>query len=167
MTNGISIQVAALDEAEVIHQLAHKIWWPTYGNLLPHDQIAFMLETIYSVIALQKQMETGQRFSLAKRNMEAVGFVGFQQKPGANQMMRIEKLYVLPSEQGKGTGKLLISHVSQIALAAHLRCLELNIYRHNPARAFYERQGFVIMKAVDIPFYEYMLTDYIMQKQLL
>ncbi|MFC3200016.1 GNAT family N-acetyltransferase [Parapedobacter deserti] len=164
--NDITICIATLDEVFVINRLAHEIWWPAYAKLLPHDQIDFMLKAIYSFDALRNQMAAGQRFCLAKRNGDAIGFVGFQPKPSVRSIMRIEKLYVLPSEQKKGIGKLLIDYVAQIALTADLHCLELNVYQYNPAKAFYEREGFKVVEAVEIPYHGYVLNDYVMQKQL-
>ncbi len=165
MMNGITIQLASLCDMETISRLAYAIWWPTYRDLLPHGQIRLMLEQNYSNAALKRQLESGQRFSLAIRDGEAVGFVGFQPGP-TRRIMRIEKLYVLSSEQGKGTGKSLIDHVAQQALASDIHCLELNVYRHNPARAFYEKVGFSIVSEIDIPYHGYVLMDYIMQKPL-
>ncbi|WP_257669350.1 GNAT family N-acetyltransferase [Parapedobacter tibetensis] len=165
MNTNTTIQRAKLADAPTIHRLANEIWWPTYEDYIPHGQISLMLELIYTETALKQQMESGQYFSFAMRNGDPVGFVGFQPKPSVKTIMRIEKIYVYPSEQGKGTGKLLIDHVSQAALAVNIHCLELNVNRSNPARAFYEKQGFVIVEEVDIPYYGYMLNDYIMQKQ--
>ena len=150
----------------IIRQLANDIWWPTYGNYIDHGQIRLMLELIYSEPALRAQLEAGQCFSLALRGRTAVGFVGFQPKQDNPMTMRIEKLYVSQSEQGKGTGKLLINHVAKIAHAAGCSYLELNVNRYNPATDFYERQGFVIVDTVDTPYHDYVLNDYIMQKEL-
>ena len=164
--SNITIRQAKSTDALAIHQLAHEIWWPTYQDYIPDGQIKLMLELIYSEEALLKQMEAGQRFSIVLRNDNPVGFVGFWLKPSAAHIMRIEKIYIHPSEQGKGTGRLLIDHVSQTAQAANIHSLELNVNRNNPAKTFYEKNGFVIVEEVDTPYHDYVLNDYIMQKQL-
>ena len=160
------LRAATVADVSTIRQLAHDVWWPTYGRYLAHGQISLMLELIYSEQALRGQIEAGQCFSLALRGELTVGFVGWHPKPGSSKIMRIEKLYVSQSEQGKGTGKLLIDHVAEIAHAAGCSYLELNVNRYNPAKAFYERQGFVIVDTVDIPYHGYILNDYIMQMEL-
>ena len=162
----VILQAVTVADVPVIHRLAHEVWWPTYGGYIARDQISLMLELIYSESALQKQIESGQRFTLAVRGHDAVGFVGFQPKPAQPEVMRIEKLYVSQSEQGKGTGKRLIDHVAQTALAGGYACLELNVNRSNPATKFYDRQGFVITNTVDTPYHGYVLNDYVMQKAL-
>lgn len=164
--SNVTLQAATARDLPVIRRLAYDIWWPTYGSYLVHDQISLMLELIYSEEALQAQLEAGQQFSLAMRGDVTVGFVGYQPKHGKAQTMRIEKLYVMPSEQGKGTGKLLIDYVTQTALADGYSCLELNVNRRNAAARFYDRQGFVIIDTVDIPYHGYVLNDYVMQKEL-
>lgn len=164
--NELTFRTATHSDLPIIHRLANEIWWPTYKDYLTHGQISFMLEKIYSVSALEEQLSAGQRFSFAIRHDKPVGFTGFQLKPSATHIMRIEKLYVLPSEQGKGTGKRLINHVAQFALAANSTYLELNVNRHNPAKVFYERLGFIVVDVVDIPYHGYILNDYVLQKQL-
>lgn len=160
-----AIQSATTSDVTTIHRLANEIWWPTYRELLPHGQISLMLKRMYSEAALLNQLNKGQQFALACRAENAVGFVGFQPKP-TSPVMRIEKLYVLPGEQGNGIGKQLINYVATQATATNLHTLELNVYQENPAKTFYERQGFTVVSEVQIPYHGYVLKDYIMQKTL-
>lgn len=165
--DGIILQAATAADVSSIRRLAHEIWWPTYGGFIAHGQISLMLELIYSEQALQAQIEAGQRFVLALRGQRAVGFVSFRPKPAEPDIMRIEKLYLSQSQQGKGTGRLLIDHVNQQAQVADCSLLELNVNRHNPAVGFYDRQGFVITDTVDIPYHGYVLNDYVMQRRVI
>lgn len=160
------IRPATESDLSVIRQLAHDIWWPTYERYLDRGQISLMLEKIYSDHALQQQLKAGQRFSLVLRDAVPIGFVGFRAKPGDPTTTRIEKLYVSPSEQGKGTGRLMVDHVVQAAHAMGCTQLELNVNRNNSAVAFYHRQGFVVVDTLDIPYHGYILNDYVMQKKL-
>lgn len=162
----IEVQAAGPTDIPTIRQLANEIWWSTYRDLLPHDQISLMLELMYTDAALRDQLRKGQQFALAKRAGNAVGFVGFQHNP-ASSLMRIEKLYILPAEQGRGIGKRLINHVAKLASSAGLKAMELNVYRRNPAKHFYERQGFAVISEVQIPYHGYVLEDYIMQKPII
>ncbi|WP_262248901.1 GNAT family N-acetyltransferase [Parapedobacter soli] len=162
----VTLKAATAADAPAIRQLAHDSWWTTYGGYLDRGQISLMLELIYSEASLLAQFETGQSFTLAMRGHTPVGFTGFQPKPAEPHTMRIEKLYILPSEQGRGTGKLLINHVAQAALAGGRPQLELNVNRNNPAVTFYQRLGFTVVDTVDTPYHGYVLNDYVMQKDL-
>lgn len=160
----VVIQQATEADVPTIQQLAYDVWWPTYGELLPHGQIDLMLDQFYSSDALQQQMTAGHQFWLAIREGLPVGFVGYRPKPSVRHVMRIERLYVLPSEHRRGTGTRLLNHVLRQAKVAGMRSLELNVYRNNPAKAFYERQGFQIAESIKIPYHGYVLDDYVMSK---
>ncbi len=155
------IKATRLD-TRVIHELAEKIWWPTYRPILSEEQIRFMLETMYSENALQEQIQNGMEFILVKRDDEEVAFAGYTIED--QRILKIHKIYVLPSGQGKGTGKKLIEHLSQIAQEHNINILELNVNRANPALQFYEKQGFKIHETVDIPYHQFVLNDYVMRK---
>ncbi|RZK15387.1 MAG: GNAT family N-acetyltransferase, partial [Hymenobacter sp.] len=46
------------------------------------------------------------------------------------------------------------------------RTLELNVNRHNPALAFYERQGFAQHREEDIAIGPYWMNDFVLRKDL-
>ena len=150
----------------VIHELAERIWWPTYKAILSDEQIRFMLDDMYSENALEKQMESDIRFLLVKRDSKDVAFAGYS-IDNELLILKIHKIYILPSEQGKGTGKRLIEHLSDLASESKITYLELNVNRANPATGFYTKLGFEISETVDIPYYQFVLNDYVMRKAVL
>ena len=159
-------------DLELIHRLAHRIWGPTYKDYLDPLQIETMLADMYSVEALGRQLASGITFTIWEMDGLPAGFVGFGKRPflmSENEptpVMRIEKLYILPAAQGFGGGRLLVQHVEATALSQGIITIELNVNRHNPAHLFYRRQGFIIVQEVDIPYGNFLLNDYIMQKEL-
>lgn len=159
----IKIVKANKEDAELIQQLAHSIWYPTYQEILSKKQIDFMLERMYSVEAIQASMVLKSTFYLLIDDDEAVGFIGIEPK---EDLLRIEKIYLLPSTQGKGFGKLLIDFAAEEARKQGLSELELNVNRSNNAYHFYLKQGFKVVEEVDIPYYEFILDDYIMRKKI-
>ncbi len=162
----MDIRFATTEDVALISQLAEKIWWPAYSGIISDDQISFMLNDMYAEGSLQRQMENGIEFILAERGGEAVGFAGFSMTEADNAVFKLHKLYVLPSEQGKGTGKALLHEVEDIGRSREARILELNVNRGNPALEFYKRMGLGIFKEVDIPYHQYVMNDYIMRKLL-
>lgn len=159
----IKIVKANKEDAELIQQLAHSIWYPTYQEILSKKQIDFMLERMYSVEAIQASMVLKSTFYLLIDDDEAVGFIGIEPK---EDLLRIEKIYLLPTTQGKGFGKLLIDFAAEEARKQGLSELELNVNRSNNAYHFYLKQGFRVVEEVDIPYYEFILDDYIMRKKI-
>lgn len=163
----MKIRKAGLDDIPVIHKLAHEIWWPAYENILSEEQINFMLDKMYSEEALRLQIEEGNEFLLAERGIEAVAFVSWSYPAKTEeQTAKLHKIYIHPSEQGKGTGRKLISFVENKARKKGGKVLELNVNRNNPALYFYKKMGFQISHQADIPYYQFYMNDYIMRKYL-
>lgn len=159
----IKIVKANKEDAELIQQLAHSIWYPTYQDILSKKQIDFMLEKMYSAEAIGASIQLKSNFFLLFAEDEAVGFIGIEPR---GDLLRIEKIYLLPSTQGKGFGKLLIDFAAEEARKQGLSELELNVNRSNNAYHFYLKQGFRVVEEVDIPYYEFILDDYIMRKKI-
>lgn len=157
---------ATVNDIPVIHELAEKIWWPTYRPILSEEQISFMLKNMYSERALAEQMRNGVQFILAQRDEEDVAFAGYSIENGSDPVLKIHKIYVLPSEQGKGTGKDLINYLSNLASDLTIPQVELNVNRANTALGFYEKMGFQIIERVDIPYYQFVLNDYVMRRKV-
>jgi ribosomal protein S18 acetylase RimI-like enzyme len=160
------IRQAELDDIAAINHLAHEIWWPTYTDVIPDEQIKLMLEDMYSEESLKTQIESGITFLIAERDDKPVAFSAWSLSDPEDHVYKLQKLYVLPSEQGQGTGKKLLDEVSKMAKKSKGRILELNVNRKNPAFEFYKRMGFEVFKSVDIPYGQYVMNDYIMRKKL-
>jgi len=160
------IRQASIKDIPAIHKLAHDTWWPTYTGVISDEQIRSMLGNMYSKDALKKQMDEGMTFLIVERDEKPVAFAAYSLIEPNNLVYKLEKLYVLPSEQGKGTGKALISEVMRIAKEIGGKILELNVNRNNPAYHFYSKLGFKVYKKVDIPYQQFVLNDYIMRQSL-
>lgn len=126
----------------------------------------FMLKHMYSEQALLEQIQSDIKFLLIKRNNENVAFAGYSIEHGTERILKIHKIYIMPSEQGKGTGKTIINYLSDLAKNLNILQLELNVNRANPALGFYQKMDFEIKETVDIPYYQYFLNDYVMRKQV-
>jgi ribosomal protein S18 acetylase RimI-like enzyme len=53
----------------------------------------------------------------------------------------LRQIALLPSEQGKGIGRLLVGHVASRLAAQGIRSMRVEVLRDNPHRRFYERLG--------------------------
>lgn len=162
----IIIRDAITDDIPLIRRLALDIWPDAYGQIVPKEQLDYMLDLIYSPNALDHQMRQGQRFLLIEENGTPKGFAGFGEvdPPGT---YKLHKLYVLPAKQGSGFGRQLIFHVINLAQALEGSALILNVNRHNKAKSFYEKMGFRVIREEDIDIGRgYFMNDYVMQYDL-
>lgn len=161
----LRIRPATDADLPLIREIAHRTWPHTFGNILSPEQIAYMLEWMYSLPALAEQVHgKGHCFLLAGTDGEELGYAGYEVHYRGNPVTRIHKLYVLPEAQGKGIGQALIDQVIHLANDAGDRRLHLNVNRDNPAVHFYERLGFAITGEEKIPIGNgYFMDDYIME----
>ena len=158
---------ATIADIPAIIDIAHKTWWPTYENLLSKEQLSFMLEKIYDKNTLTKVMSDGtQTFLLGKENNVIVGFAAYGRREEEPEIIKLHKLYLLPEMHGRGYGKILLDEVKKRTVAGGQKILDLNVKRDNPAKTFYERCGFKVLREEDIPFGPYLLQDYIMRIDL-
>jgi GNAT superfamily N-acetyltransferase len=162
----LRIRTANPSDIPTIGQLADESWWPAYSSFISAEQISYMLKEMYAPESLTQQFSEGITFLLAERDGLAVGFAAFSETNAQEQVFKLHKLYLLPTEQGKGTGKLLIEEVSDRAKNLGGLILELNVNRGNKAVYFYKKQGFDIHQTLDIPYHTFVLNDYIMRKAL-
>lgn len=154
---------AIKEHLPLVRDIALLTWPVAYKEILSGDQLAYMLELFYSIPALEQQMDSGHRFTLCFINNKAVGFSSISPKENEKEVLRLNKLYVLPGLQGKGAGKKLLDDVKEFALKNNFSAVELNVNRNNTAKTFYDREGFVITSEVDLPIgNNYYMNDYIM-----
>lgn len=163
----IEIREATVADAPAIQLLAEAIWYPTYSPILSQDQIRFMLDYIYDIEIVSRQIKQGvQTYLLLLENGQAIGFASYSPRPEAPQVYKLHKLYCLTQTKGRGFGKALLREVETRVLASGKSILELNVNRLNPAKGFYDRNGFRVVSEEDIPIGEYWMNDYVMRKQL-
>ena len=159
------IRKATVNDISIIHELAHKTWPLTYGEILSSDQMKYMLELIYSESSLQKQFDEQHHFLIVEEDKNAIAFADYSVLKDA--IYKLNKIYVLPDQQGKSIGKSLINHVIDLVKQKGATSLLLNVNRNNKAKQFYEHLGFKVISEEDIDIGEgYFMNDFIMSYEL-
>ena len=159
------IRKATLEDIALIHELAWIVFPHTYKELLSPGQIDFMMDWMYSPANLEKQMtEDGHIYFLAYEGNEPAGYLSIQ--PEGEHTYHLQKIYVLPSYQGKKLGKQLFNQAIQAIKELHPEpCqMRLNVNRYNTkAVDFYFRMGMKKVFEGDFDIgHGYLMTDYIM-----
>jgi diamine N-acetyltransferase len=160
-----NIRIASNSDIHLIRELTFRIWPQTYAAIISQQQIDYMLDMMYSEASLKKQMEEGARFILVFDEKEPIGFAAYQEiKPTT---WKLHKIYILTSQQGKGTGKFVIDHIISEIWKQGALSLQLQVNRHNKARSFYEKIGFTVIEEADFDIGGgYFMNDYVMEKKL-
>lgn len=168
MSSIVSVRDAGLDDIPTIGFLAQQVWPPTYSDILSAGQLDYMLNLFYSPESLKQQMtEKNHVFLIAEdEDEQPLGFASYSStdEPG---VFKVHKLYVLPGNQGKGLGRIMIDFIAEQISALGATALQLDVNRQNKARLFYEKLGFSVVREKDTDIgNNYWMTDYVMMKSL-
>jgi ribosomal protein S18 acetylase RimI-like enzyme len=160
-----SIKRATSDDIPTIIQVQEQTWEPTYRDILSDEQIRFMFDKIYSPDVLEQQMtQQNHQFFLLLAEQQPIGFASVE--PATVDLFKMHKIYILPSLQGTGAGKYLLSFVEDFVRSAGGTTLSLNVNRYNKAKLFYEKMGFHVVRQEDIPIGSYWMNDFVLEKQI-
>lgn len=134
----ITVRPATPGDVDGIVAVGHATWPPTYTDLAGADYVRRGLAQWWSVDHIAQAVADG----LAIVAVDGSRVVGVTTYSLDGDVVDVWKLYVLPSQQGSGTGRALLRAVAEGpgADAAAIRLAHLA--GNAPARAFYERQGF-------------------------
>jgi len=158
------IRKANLKDCPAIQEVAKVAFPATYKDILTPEQLDYMMEWMYSTENLYKQMEQeGHIYHIAYHGNKPVGYVSVQSQ--GKDLFHLQKIYVLPSCQGLGLGKVLFEQAIKTIKAIHPSpcVMELNVNRNNKALFFYEKMGMRKAREGDFPIGNgFYMNDYIM-----
>lgn len=165
----MEIRRASNSDLATIHEMAEVVFRQTYRTILSPDQMDYMMEWMYSLPNLEKQVAHGHTYYIAWDGQEPQGYLSVRKDsvdPDGTEVWHLEKIYVMPSAQGTGLGHKLLEtakqHVRDNKSSLKAR-IELNVNRNNPAVGFYKHQGLTILRQGDFPIGNgYYMNDYIM-----
>jgi len=164
-----TIRPATIQDIELIRELASKTWFITYKDILSIEQASYMFDWMYSAESIRNQMEEkNHQFFIASREDKPIGYVSIGKEEEG--LFHLHKLYILPDNQGDGTGKKLLQFVFETAReqSGGKPCsVELNVNRYNKAVSFYKKMGMHVHTEGNFDIGSgYLMTDYIMRIDL-
>ncbi|GGI23223.1 GNAT family N-acetyltransferase [Pedobacter mendelii] len=160
----ITLRKGKEQDIELIQEIATATWPSTYLDIIGQAQIDYMLDKMYSKGELLKQLMDGHTFIIAEDGSESYGFAGYSIVGHEERIYKLHKLYVLPSAHGKGVGKILMNEVFNQVKEAGASSLELNVNKHNKAKDFYLKAGFIVKESVKLDIGNgYFMDDYVME----
>lgn len=165
--NTFSIKIASIEDIPAIVKIAYDTWFVTYQDVISQAQIEYMFGEMYTPESIYKQMDFYKHTFLILYQAEMpIGFASYGKLEEPINTYKLHKLYLLPSQQSKGFGRILLNEVEKQVAALGADHLQLNVNRKNPALSFYEKLGYEIIETVDIPFSEFWLNDFILSKNI-
>ena len=156
---------AGIEQIPLIRELTFRVWPQTYADILTQDQIDYMLELMYSEASLKKQIKAGSQFIIVYEDETPVGFAAYEETEP--KIYKLHKIYILPSQQGKGTGRFVIDQIISEIKNKKATALQLQVNRYNNAKQFYEKLGFTVLYEADFDIGDgYFMNDYVMERKL-
>lgn len=161
----MTIRKAQKHDCNLINQLASIIFPITYSEILPKQQIDYMMEWMYSPKSLADQMDEGHNYLIAYDSENIpVGYVSVNKE--GDDTWHLQKIYVLPNQQGKGIGDFLFEQALDYIRDEDKKPfkIQLNVNRHNKALGFYLRKGMTKIDEGDFPIGNgFFMNDYILE----
>ena len=165
----VRIDKAGPGDLQKISDMAEVVFRHTYREILSPEQLDYMMDMMYSMPNLQKQIEEGHHYYIAYDEEISRGYVSVQHEGADNdgiEVFHLHKIYVMPDAQGMGIGMKLfnraVEHAKEASSGKPAR-IELNVNKFNKSVEFYKHIGMRVLLEEDFPigngFYK---TDYIM-----
>lgn len=137
---------ATEEDIPLIQELARKSWENAYAEILSAEQMEYMLSTMYSAEEIAGQLQHPlYRYYLIKDEKTGSydGFIGYE-NGYEEKTTKLHRIYLVPGSKGKGTGKYALGFLKEKVKEYGDERIILNVNRYNPARNFYESQGYRI-----------------------
>ncbi|MFA6812118.1 MAG: GNAT family N-acetyltransferase [Bacteroidaceae bacterium] len=167
------IRKATIDDCALINVLAKEVFPVTYKEILSKEQMNYMMDWMYSLKNIRKQMEEeGHVYFISYHENKPCGYVSVQlqgKNEAGKDIFHLQKIYALPQYQGKHCGSFLFHEAIKYIKSVHPSpcLLELNVNRHNKALLFYEHMGMKKSRQGDFDIGNgYFMNDYIMEMEL-
>ncbi|EGQ3999148.1 N-acetyltransferase family protein [Staphylococcus pseudintermedius] len=155
------VRIATPDDVIGIRDVATKAWYNTYLNIYAASTVNELLAASYNEEHLRKRLEE-QLFMVAIEGQEVVGFANFIQ----GSELYLSAHYVRPHSQNKGYGRLLLeqglAHYEGQYDAVYLEVDTKN----EKGIAFYEQEGFEIIRTYEHVMYGETMNLALMKKPL-
>ncbi|HEC2152216.1 GNAT family N-acetyltransferase [Staphylococcus delphini] len=155
------VRIATPDDVIGIRDVATKAWYNTYLNIYAASTVNELLAASYNEEHLRKRLEE-QLFMVAIEDQEVVGFANFIQ----GSELYLSAHYVRPHSQNKGYGRLLLeqglAHYEGQYDAVYLEVDTKN----EKGVAFYEQEGFEIIRTYEHVMYGETMNLALMKKPL-
>lgn len=164
--SGFGIRTATTADFSAIRAVVHEVWPVAYREVISQEQIAYMLNNLYSDQSLAKQLrEEGCIFLVSEENNIVHGFASFSEIE--RSLFKLHKLYVYTEMQGKGIGKTLLDEVKKRSAMFGGKAIELQVNKKNVAQHFYTKQGFTIDRELVLDIGNgFVMDDFVMRAML-
>ncbi len=167
MTHDIRLDPLSERDFGTVAKLADTIWRSHYSSMISMAQIDYMLDGRYVPERMLPYLDSDQRWMWVLRvDGEPAGYCSCSLSD--DDAMKLEQLYLLSTQKGKGLGGLMLRHVEAHARSLTRPRLYLTVNKGNTGSiAIYRKSGFVVREEAVFDIGNgYVMDDYVMEKRL-
>ncbi|HEV7394267.1 MAG TPA: GNAT family N-acetyltransferase [Burkholderiales bacterium] len=164
----VTIAPLADNDVDALCELASIVWRQHYPPIIGASQTEYMLAQRYVPCVIRAELAAGNVWwDVLSRGDEMIAFVS-SFPAGAQDEMKLDKLYVRPDQQRHGYGGMLIAHTCERAKHLGYRTVTLAVNKRNTKEiAAYRKHGFDIREtSVKEIGGGFIMDDYIMAKSV-
>ena len=160
----LTFHTASEEDIPALRTLATHIWGECYEGIISREQMAYMLEWMYSAETMRREISEGVLWEIVRLDGRDAGYCSVTF--GAEDVAKLNKLYLLPMLQGQGHGQAMLARVFALAETRAAKEVRLQVNKANVrALRAYERFGFArIEEGVFDIGGGYVMDDYILSK---
>lgn len=136
------VRTASERDLAAIRSLLVETWHATYDTIYGAARVTEITNEWHSIAALRARLTCPNSEFLVADDGKEIGGVAFAVAEDGGATVVLRQLYVLPRQQGRGIGGLLLDEVIESFPEGRLIRLEVES-ANGRAVAFYEGQGFV------------------------
>ncbi|WP_039849967.1 GNAT family N-acetyltransferase [Grimontia indica] len=139
----IKLRKAVLSDVEQIAKIHVDSWEVAFEGLMPENYIkGYTLSA--RIKEWQETIQTNAEFVVvAESASTVVGFMSYRVHPVAREIIELSKLYLCPTQYGKGMGSLFMRNLENAARDSGVRKIHLYVLNNNAtAIQFYTKHGF-------------------------
>jgi diamine N-acetyltransferase len=153
-------------EIPLVQNLAQSIWREAFKKMLSAQQMAFMLDKMYSSETIKQELALGYCWDLIQLDQTSRGYMSYYVLDDST--IKLSKIYIRKGYRGKGVLENALERVSEFARAHKRTSLLLTVNKNN-ARAIkaYTKNNFEIVDGIILEIGNgFVMDDYIMKKPL-
>lgn len=160
----IRFKTADVEDAALLKDLAHRIWWQFYPPIIGDEQVAYMLEKFSGQAYIEQQIKSGFTYFIVYDEDEAVGYIGVEDQ---SPSLFVSKFYLDESKRGQGIAHKMLARVTEEAKSRGHCQIELTVNKYNPSYEVYLKLGFENVESLVMDIGNgFVMDDYRMVKTL-
>jgi ribosomal protein S18 acetylase RimI-like enzyme len=147
--NEFEVQQVQKADLLALQEISHQTFFDTFADVnTPADMQQYLDVNLSMEQLIKEWTNPSTTFYFVKQQDKVLAYLKINETDAQTEQreeasLEIERIYVLPADQGKGIGQLLLDFSIQVTKDKGFNLIWLGVWEHNKkALQFYEKNGF-------------------------